>query len=82
MSARIGCSAMSLRDTARFRAIASFTAESDVPPRSKKWSRRPIWSSRHAEHLRPRGRQAPLGGGARRLGTLVVGGVELARRAR
>ena len=46
MSARTGCSAMSLRDTARFRAIASFTAESDVPPRSKKWSRRPIWSSR------------------------------------
>ena len=37
---------MSLSDTARSRAIASFTAESDVPPRSKKWSRLPIWSSR------------------------------------
>ena len=34
----------SLRDTARSRAMASCTADSDVPPRSKKWSRRPIWS--------------------------------------
>ena len=35
---------MSLRDTARSRAMASCTADSEVPPRSKKWSRRPIWS--------------------------------------
>ena len=34
----------SLRDTARSRVIASFTADSDVPPRSKKWSCRPICS--------------------------------------
>ena len=43
-SASTGWRVTSLSDTARSRAIASFTADSDVPPRSKKWSRRPIWS--------------------------------------
>ena len=36
---------MSVRDTSRFRAITSFTADSELPPRSKKWSYRPIWST-------------------------------------
>ena len=34
----------SLSDTARSNVRASFTADRDVPPRSKKWSSRPIWS--------------------------------------
>ena len=41
-SARTGCRVTSLSDTSRFKVTASFTADSDVPPRSKKWSRRPI----------------------------------------
>ena len=43
-SARTGWRVTSLSDTARSRAIASFTADSEVPPQSKKWSCRPIWS--------------------------------------
>ena len=35
-SARIGCRVSSLRDTTRSRLTASFTADSEVPPRSKK----------------------------------------------
>ena len=41
-SARTGVRVMSFSDTTRSSAIASFTAVSDVPPRSKKSSRRPI----------------------------------------
>ena len=44
-SASTGWRVMSLSDTARSSATASFTADSDVPPRSKKWSRRPICST-------------------------------------
>ena len=34
----------SLREKARSRLTASFTADNEVPPRSKKWSSRPICS--------------------------------------
>ena len=43
-SASTGWRVMSLSDTARSSAMASFTADSEVPPRSKKSSRRPIAS--------------------------------------
>ena len=43
-SARTGWPVRSLREKTRSRLIASFTADNEVPPRSKKWSRRPIWS--------------------------------------
>ena len=53
----------SLRDTARSRLTASFTADNDVPPRSKKWSQPADLLLRDAEHLRPGGRQPLFGRG-------------------
>ena len=79
-SARTGWRVTSLRDTARSRVIASFTADSDVPPRSKKWSRRPIWScgmpSTFAQAAASRCSVGVLGALV-----VVLGDVELCRRA-
>ena len=44
-SASTGWRVISLSDTSRLSAMATLTADSEVPPLSKKWSRRPTCST-------------------------------------
>ena len=71
----------SLRDTARSRVSASLTADSDVPPRSKKWSRRPICSCGMPSTFGQGGRQPPFGRGRGRV-VAVLDGAELGGQSR